>query len=160
MTSQPESSGTSALMSYASLYRRAALAVLGCSFAIAVVGTGLAWALAGGEGLRGGVIGGGTVVLLGAVGAGILLIPGDRRPLLAGLAPMASFVLKLAGVAGVVLGFAHREGFSHGAAFGVIVVGVLATMIVESVALSSRRVPVVEPSSSASGHPGTDVPER
>lgn len=141
----------SALVTYTALYRRAARLVALTGLVVAVLGLAGGALLAGGPGLRGGLIGGGTVLLLSAVSVGILLVPWDRRPLLAGLAPMASFLGKLVVVGGVVLAFAHRTGFSHLTTFLVIVVGVLASMVVESVALASRRAPVVEPGTRLDG---------
>lgn len=136
---------TSALVSYSALYRRAARLVALTGLLVAIGGTGLGALLAGHEGLMGGLLGGGTVLLLSAVSVGILLVPWERRPLLAGVAPLVSFVSKLAVVGVVVLAFAHRGGFSHLTTFLVIVVGVLVSMLVEAVALASRRAPVVEP---------------
>ena len=141
----------SALVTYTALYRRAARLVALTGLVVAVLGVAAGALLAGGPGLRGGLIGGGTVLLLSAVSVGILLVPWDRRPLLAGLAPMVSFLGKLVVVGVVVLAFAHRTGFSHLTTFVVIVVGVLASMVVESAALASRRAPVVEPGARLDG---------
>ena len=148
----PDDGGArSAQVTNTALDRRAAGLGALTGLVVAVLGVAAGALLAGGPGLRGGLIGGGTVLLLSAVSVGILLVPWDRRPLLAGLAPMASFLGKLVVVGAVVLAFAHRTGFSHLTTFLVIVVGVLASMVVESAALASRRAPVVEPGTRLDG---------
>lgn len=139
-----ESSTSDGLISYAELYRRTARRTGIAGAAVAVIGTAVAALAAGGPGLRGGLIGAGTVLGLTGISCLILLYPWDRRPLLAGVAPAVSFVGKLAVVIAALLAFAHEGGYSHVATFAVIVAGILVTMLVESLSLASRRAPVVE----------------
>ena len=127
------------------LYRRAIRITVIVLLAIAVLGAGVAWLVAGANGAVAALVGAG-VAALGAIPTQVAMLVGHRKPphVMAGIVAF-SWLGKMLVIIVALLLLQGIESFHREAFAATAVAGILASLVVDVAVLRRARVPYVDP---------------
>ncbi|MFC7406310.1 hypothetical protein [Georgenia alba] len=151
--SQPESSTHVAVRAmYSTMIRRTAVLV-----AVLAVGGGVVgYLLAGMPGVWGALLGATIAALFMVATVVTMLLTADRPLTVVNVAVVVGLLVKLLLVFGVLVLLRGRDFYDPGVLFGVLVVAVIGSLLIEAVGVMTTRMPTVEPTPSAPVVPTPD----
>ena len=142
------------------VFRRALRDVLGFTGALAVVGSGVGWLVAGTPGVWSGLLGAAVSLLVAGTTVATMLVTAGADLARAGALALAAWVVKAVILIGAFVALrgtdlVHRPLFSM-----IVVAGVLGSLALDYRAVARGRVPYVDPSSGSGGSPPAATSER
>lgn len=123
------------------------------ALALAVVGAGVGWAVAGVPGAWGAVLGAGLALAFQAATAGSVLLAARLGAAGSAAAVLGSWLVKLVILVAVLAALRGAGFYDPVVLFSVLVLAVLGTLVLDALAVTRARVPYVQPARMPSPDP-------